>query len=141
MSSLNKVTLFGRLGADPDIRHTNDGRPIANMRIATSETWKDKNSGEKKEKTEWHTVVAFQEGLVKVIENYVKKGDQIYIEGQLQTRKWEDKEGNDRYTTEVVLPAFGGKVVLLGGSKGEASSGGRKAASSENTTTEEEVPW
>ncbi len=138
MSSLNKVQLIGRLGDDPEIRHLNNGDKVVTLSMATSETWKDKDSGEKKEKTEWHRVVSFNQGLIGVLEKFVSKGDQIYVEGQLQTRKWEDKEGNDRYTTEVVLPNFGGKLVLLGGKKGEASSGGRKSASSEDSR---EAPW
>ena len=113
MSSVNKCILVGNLGADPEIRHTQDGRPIANMRIATSESWRDKNSGERKEKTEWHTVVVFSEGLCKVIEQYLRKGSKVYLEGQLQTRKWEDQYGNDRYSTEVVLQGFNAMLVML----------------------------
>ncbi|MGB7205503.1 MAG: single-stranded DNA-binding protein, partial [Anderseniella sp.] len=113
--SLNKVMLIGNLGADPEIRRTQDGRPIANIRIATTETWRDRNSGERKEKTEWHTVVIFSEGLCKVVEQYVKKGSKVYIEGQLQTRKWQDKDGNDRYSTEVVIQNYGGTLVMLDG--------------------------
>ncbi|MGB8289594.1 MAG: single-stranded DNA-binding protein, partial [Rhizobium ruizarguesonis] len=105
--SVNKVILIGNVGADPEIRRTQDGRPIANLRIATSETWRDRNSGERREKTEWHTVVVFNEGLCKVVEQYVKKGAKLYIEGQLQTRKWQDQQGQDRYSTEVVLQGFG----------------------------------
>lgn len=111
--SLNKVMLIGNLGADPEIRKTQDGRSIANLRIATSETWKDKNSGERKEKTEWHTVVCFNDGLVGVIEKYLTKGSKVYIEGSLQTRKWQDKDGNDRYSTEIVLQAFNGTLTML----------------------------
>ena len=99
--SVNKVILIGNLGNDPEIRRTQDGRPIANLSIATSDTWKDKNTGERREKTEWHRVVVFNEGLCRVIENYVKKGSKVYIEGQLQTRKWQDQSGADRYTTEI----------------------------------------
>ena len=113
--SVNKVILIGNLGADPEIRRTNDGRPIANMRIATSETWRDKNTGERREKTEWHTVVVFNEGLCKVVENYVKKGSKVYIEGQLQTRKWQDQNGNDRYSTEVVLQGYNGTLTMRDG--------------------------
>jgi single-strand DNA-binding protein len=111
--SLNKVQLIGNVGADPEIRRTQDGRPIANLRLATSETWRDKESGEKREKTEWHTVVCFNEGLCKVIEQYVSKGDKIYIEGQLQTRKWQDQEGKDRYSTEIVLQNFNSTLTML----------------------------
>jgi single-strand DNA-binding protein len=120
--SVNKVILIGNVGADPEIRRTQDGRPIANLRIATSETWRDKNSGERKEKTEWHTVVVFNEGLCKVVEQYVKKGAKLYIEGALQTRKWQDQNGNDRYSTEVVLQGFGSTLTMLDG-RGEG--GGR----------------
>jgi len=113
--SLNKVQLIGNLCADPEIRHTNDGRPICNMRMATSEHWRDKATGERKEKAEFHTVVIFSEGLCKVVEQYLRKGSKIYVEGQLQTRKWTDKDGNDRYSTEVVLQSFGGTLVMLDG--------------------------
>ena len=111
--SVNKVILIGNLGADPEIKRTQDGRPIANLRIATSETWRDKNSGERREKTEWHRVVIFNEGLCKVAEQYLKKGAKVYLEGQLQTRKWQDQSGNDKYSTEVVLQKFRGELVLL----------------------------
>jgi single-strand DNA-binding protein len=117
--SVNKVILIGNVGADPEIRRTQDGRPIANLRIATSETWRDRNSGERREKTEWHTVVVFNEGLCKVVEQYVKKGAKLYIEGQLQTRKWQDQQGQDRYSTEVVLQGFGSTLTMLDG-RGEA---------------------
>lgn len=117
MSGLNCVQLIGRLGADPEIRRTNDGRPIANFNLATSETWRDKSSGERKERTEWHRVVIFNEALTKIAEQYLKKGDQVYIQGSLATRKWE-KDGVERYSTEVVLKAFDSKIVLLGGKGG-----------------------
>ncbi len=113
--SVNKVILIGNVGADPEIRRTQDGRPIANLRIATSETWRDRNSGERKEKTEWHQVVVFNEGLCKVVEQYVKKGAKLYIEGALQTRKWQDQNGNDRYSTEVVLQGFNSTLTMLDG--------------------------
>ncbi|MBV2187551.1 MAG: single-stranded DNA-binding protein [Rhizobium sp.] len=124
--SVNKVILIGNLGADPEIRRTQDGRPIANLRIATSESWRDKNTGERKEKTEWHTVVIFNEGLCKVAEQYLKKGSTVYVEGQLQTRKWQDQSGQDRYSTEVVLQGFNGNLTMLGGrgDGGGASRGG-----------------
>ncbi|WP_165920020.1 single-stranded DNA-binding protein [Agrobacterium tumefaciens] len=125
--SVNKVILIGNVGADPEIRRTQDGRPIANLRIATSETWRDRNSGERKEKTEWHTVVVFNEGLCKVVEQYVKKGAKLYIEGQLQTRKWQDQAGNDRYSTEIVLQGFNSTLTMLDGrgeGGGAARSGG-----------------
>ena len=121
--SVNKVILVGNLGADPDIRRTQDGRPIANLSIATSESWRDKNSGEKRDKTEWHRVVIFSEGLCKVAENYLRKGAKVYIEGQLQTRKWQDQQGNDKYTTEVVLQGFNGTLTMLDG-RGDSSGGG-----------------
>ncbi len=111
--SVNKVILVGNLGQDPEIRRTQDGRPIANFSIATSESWRDKNTGERREKTEWHRVVCFNEGLCKVIEQYVKKGSKVYVEGQLQTRKWQDQNGQDKYTTEVVLQGFNGNLTML----------------------------
>ena len=120
--SVNKVILIGNLGADPEIRRTQDGRPIANLRIATSESWRDKNTGERKEKTEWHRVVIFNEGLCKVVEQYVKKGSKVYIEGALQTRKWQDKDGQDRYSTEVVLQGFNSTLTMLDGRGGGAGS-------------------
>jgi len=123
--SVNKVILVGNIGRDPEIRSTQDGMRIANLSLATSETWRDKASGERKEKTEWHRVAVFNERLVDVIEKYVKKGAKLYIEGQLQTRKWTDKEGQERYTTEVVLGRFNGQLTMLDGrSGGEGFSGG-----------------
>lgn len=113
--SVNKVILVGNLGADPEIRRTQDGRPIANLSIATSETWRDRNSGERREKTEWHRVVIFNEGLCKVAENYLRKGSKVYLEGQLQTRKWQDQSGQDRYSTEVVLQGFNSSLTMLDG--------------------------
>lgn len=110
--SVNKVILIGNLGADPEIRRTQDGRPIANLNIATSETWRDKE-GERKEKTEWHRVVIFTEGLCKVAEQYLKKGAKVYIEGSLQTRKWQDQSGQDKYSTEVVLQGFNSTLTML----------------------------
>ncbi len=122
--SVNKVILLGNVGADPEIRRTQDGRPIANLRIATSESWRDRTSGERKEKTEWHSVVVFNEGLCKVIEQYVKKGAKLYIEGALQTRKWQDQTGNDRYSTEIVLQGFNSTLTMLDG-RGEGGGGNR----------------
>ena len=113
--SVNKVILVGNLGADPEIRRTQDGRPIANLNIATSETWRDRNSGERREKTEWHRVVIFNEGLCKVAEQFLKKGAKVYIEGQLQTRKWQDQNGQDRYSTEIVLQGFNSTLTMLDG--------------------------
>jgi single-strand DNA-binding protein len=126
--SVNKVILVGNLGADPEIRRTQDGRPIANLSIATSESWRDKNSGERKEKTEWHRVVIFNEGLCKVAEQYLKKGAKVYIEGALQTRKWQDKDGKDKYSTEVVLQGFNSTLTMLDGRSG---GGGGSFASDE----------
>ena len=122
--SVNKVILIGNVGADPEIRRTQDGRPIANLRIATSESWRDRNSGERREKTEWHSVVVFNEGLCKVVEQYVKKGAKLYIEGALQTRKWQDQNGNDRYSTEVVLQGFNSTLTMLDGRGGDGGSRG-----------------
>ncbi len=113
--SVNKVILVGNLGADPEIRRTQDGRPIANLRLATTESWRDKNSGERREKTEWHRVVIFSEPLCKIAEQYLKKGAKVYIEGQLQTRKWQDQQGQERYSTEVVLQGFNGTMTMLDG--------------------------
>ena len=118
MSSLNKVQLIGNVGADPEIKSFQNGSRVANLRVATSEKWKDKTTGEAKEKTEWHSVAIFNDGLVGIIERFVKKGSKLYIEGQLQTRKWQDASGNDRYSTEVVLQGFGGSIVLLDGAQG-----------------------
>jgi single-strand DNA-binding protein len=125
--SVNKVILIGNLGADPEIRRTQDGRPVANLRIATSESWRDRNTGERREKTEWHRVVIFNEGLCKIVEQYLKKGSKVYLEGALQTRKWTDKDGNEKYTTEVVLQGFNSSLTMLdgrGGGGGGASEGG-----------------
>ena len=123
--SVNKVILIGNLGADPEIRRTQDGRPIANLRIATSDSWRDKSTGERKEKTEWHRVVIFNENLCKIAEQYLKKGSKVYIEGALQTRKWQDQSGQDRYSTEVVLQGFRGELTLLdrSGTAGGGSGG------------------
>ena len=115
MGSVNKVILVGNVGKDPEIRKTQSGKPVASFSIATSEIWKDKSSGERKEKTEWHKVVCFNDNISKIIEAYVKKGSSVYVEGQLQTRKWTDKDGVDKYSTEVVLQAFNGSLTLLGG--------------------------
>ena len=121
--SLNKVMLIGNLGADPEIRSFQNGGKVANLRIATSETWKDRNTGERQERTEWHTVAIFSEGLVNVVENYLKKGSKVFVEGQLQTRKWQDQQGNDRYSTEVVLRGYNGTLTMLDG-RGEGGGGG-----------------
>lgn len=121
--SVNKVILVGNLGADPEIRRTQDGRPIVNLRIATSESWRDRNSGERRERTEWHRVVIFNEGLAKVAEQYLKKGSKIYLEGQLQTREWEDQQGQKRYTTEVVLQGFNSTLTMLDSPGGRSGAG------------------
>jgi single-strand DNA-binding protein len=123
--SVNKVILVGNLGADPEIRRTQDGRPIANLRLATSDSWRDKTTGERREKTEWHRVVIFNENLCRIAEQYLKKGSKVYIEGALQTRKWQDQSGQDRYSTEVVLQGFRGELTLLdraGSSSSDAGS-------------------
>src|SRR6266576_2285691 len=126
--SVNKVILVGNLGKDPEIRRTQDGRPIANLSVATSESWRDKTTGERKEKTEWHRVVIFNEGLCKVAEQYLKKGAKVYVEGALQTRKWTDQAGVEKYSTEVVIGRFRGELTLLdsrgGGGEGAMSEGG-----------------
>jgi single-strand DNA-binding protein len=122
--SVNKVILIGNLGADPEIRRTQDGRPIANLRLATSESWRDKGTGERREKTEWHRVVIFNENLCKVAEQYLKKGSKVYVEGALQTRKWQDQSGQDRYSTEVVLQNFRGEMTLLDRPGGAGAGGG-----------------
>ncbi len=116
--SVNKVILIGNLGRDPEVRAFQNGGKVCNLRIATSETWKDRNTGERREKTEWHSVAIFSEGLVRVCEQYLRKGSKVYIEGQLQTRKWQDQSGNDRYSTEVVLQGFNGTLVMLDGRSG-----------------------
>ena len=128
--SVNKVILIGNLGADPEIRHTQDGRPICNLRVATSDSWRDKNTGERRERTEWHRVVIFNEGLCKIAEQYLKKGSKVYLEGQLQTRKWQDQSGQDRYSTEVVLQGFNSSLPMLAGRSGGGSGGGDFGGSS-----------
>jgi single-strand DNA-binding protein len=122
--SVNKVILVGNLGKDPEIRRTQDGRPIANLSVATSDTWRDKATGERKEKTEWHRVVIFSEPLCKVVEQYLKKGAKVYIEGALQTRKWTDQSGVEKYSTEVVLQGFNSVLTMLDGRSGGAGGGG-----------------
>ena len=132
MSSLNKVMLIGNLGADPEIRSFSNGGRVANLRIATSESWKDKATGEKKERTEWHTVAIFTEGLVGVVERYLKKGSKVFIEGKLQTRKYQDQSGTDRYSTEVVLQGFGGTLTMLDGAQGGQSGGSNERQGNNN---------
>jgi len=141
--SVNKVILIGNLGADPEIRRTQDGRPIANLRVATSETWRDKATGERREKTEWHRVVIFNEGLCKIVEQYVKKGSKVYLEGSLQTRKWQDKDGQDRYSTEVVLQGFNSQLTMLdkmGGGGDFSSEAGGSDFGSSGPQTRKPVP-
>jgi single-strand DNA-binding protein len=130
--SVNKVILVGNLGKDPEIRRTQDGRPIANLSVATSEQWRDKATGERKEKTEWHRVVIFSEGLAKVAEQYLKKGAKVYIEGQLQTRKWTDQAGVEKYSTEVVLQGFNSNLTMLDGRGGSGAGGGGFSDESSN---------
>jgi len=125
--SVNKVILIGNVGKDPEIRTFGNGGKVANFSIATSESWKDKNSGERKEKTDWHNIAVFNDGLVGVIERYVKKGSKLYIEGKLQTRKWQDRDGNDKYTTEVVLQGYGGTLTMLDSRDGQGGGGGRSS--------------
>lgn len=134
--SINKVILVGNLGADPEVRAMQDGREIANLRIATSETWKDKGTGDRKEKTEWHRVVIFNDGLVTVAKNYLRKGSKVYIEGALQTRKWTDKDGQEKYSTEVVLQGFGSNLTMLDGKP----SGGSSYESGDNYSQEPRRP-
>ena len=122
--SVNKVILVGNLGRDPEVRNFPNGGKVCNLRIATSENWKDRNTGERREKTEWHSVAIFNEGLVRVAEQYLRKGSKVYIEGQLQTRKWQDQSGNDRYSTEVVLQGFGSTLTMLDGRGESVGSGG-----------------
>ena len=133
--SVNKVILIGNLGADPEVRRMQDGRPVVNLRVATSESWRDKATGERKEKTEWHRVVIFNEGLAKIAEQYLKKGSKIYLEGALQTRKWTDQQGVEKYSTEVVLQGFNSALTMLdraggGGGGDDFSTGGDDFGSS-----------
>jgi single-strand DNA-binding protein len=138
--SVNKVILVGNLGADPEVRRTQDGRPIVNLRVATSETWRDKNSGERREKTEWHRVVIFSEGLAKIAEQYLKKGSKVYLEGALQTRKWQDKDGQDRYSTEVVLQGFNSALTMLDRAGGGAGADNGDFGSAGPTASRERRP-
>ena len=122
--SVNKVILVGNLGADPEVKSFQNGGKVVNLRIATSESWRDRNTGERKDRTEWHSVAIFNENLAKIAEQYLKKGSTVYIEGQLETRKWQDQSGQDRYTTEIVLRQFRGELTLLGGRDGGSGGGG-----------------
>jgi single-strand DNA-binding protein len=140
--SVNRVILVGNLGKDPELRTTQDGREIASFSLATSESWKDKSSGERKERTEWHKVVIFSEGLVKIAKGYLKKGAKVYLEGQLQTRKWTDKDDQERYSTEVVLQGFGSTLTMLDGAKsgGDSQPSQRQAPTSE-LLDDSEIPF
>ncbi len=129
--SVNKVILIGNLGRDPEVRSLNDGSSVVNLSLATSESWKDKTTGERKEKTEWHRVVIFNENLIKVAQNYLKKGSKIYVEGQLQTRKWTDQSGQDKYSTEIVLQRYRGELTMLDSKEKEAPK----------ETQDEQIPW
>lgn len=144
--SLNKVMLIGRLGQDPEVRSTQDGRSLCTFSIATSESWNDKSTGEKKEKTEWHRVVVFNEGLVNIIQQYVKKGSNVFIEGQLQTRKWEDKDGIEKYTTEVVLQGFNSTFKMLdsknsGSSENFSQDGSVEKVESFDSDIDDDIPF
>ena len=138
--SVNKVILIGNLGKDPEIRRTQDGRPIANLRIATSDSWRDKTTGEKREKTEWHSVVIFNENLCKIAEQYLKKGSKVFIEGSLQTRKWQGQDGQDRYSTEVVLQGFNGNLTMLDGRSSGAGAGMQENGQSDYGDSAGEAP-
>lgn len=144
--SVNKVILIGNLGADPEVRTLGSGGKVVNLRIATSESWKDKGSGDRREKTEWHSVVIFNEGLAKVAEAYCRKGSKVYIEGQLQTRKWQDQSGNDRYSTEIVLQNYRGELTLLDSPSGDRGNGGGSAPQTRgrpsfNDDLDDDVPF
>ena len=138
--SINKVILVGNLGADPEIRQTKDGRPIANLSVATGESWKDKNTGEKREKTEWHRVVIFNEGLAKIAEQYLRKGSKVYLEGQLQTRKWQDQNGQDKYSTEVVLQGYNGNLTMLDSRQGGGDFAGSSTGSIGSGGVDDSLP-
>ena len=148
--SLNKVLLIGRLGADPEIKQMVNGKSVARLSLATSQTWKDKNTGEKKEKTEWHRIVVFNEGLVNVVQQYLKKGAQVYIEGQLSTRKWKDEQtGQDKYSTEIVLQGYSSTLTMLGGTNQNNASGSSQIKNNDldqtnqqnNSDLDDEIPF
>lgn len=142
--SVNKVILVGRLTRDPEIRSLNNGDRVGNLRIATSETWRDKSSGERQEKSEFHSVVVFNENIVKVAENYLKKGSTVYVEGSLQTRKWSDQQGVEKYSTEIVLQKFGGVLTMLGGkpdSQGEAREASDRADPAPQYDLSDDIPF
>ena len=138
--SLNKVLLIGRLGADPEIKQMVNGKSVARLSLATSQSWKDKNTGEKKEKTEWHRIVVFNEGLVNVVQQYLKKGAQIYVEGQLSTRKWKDeKSGQDKYSTEILIQGYNSSLTMLGGGSGGIQNDNTSQAISKNSDDKSQV--
>ena len=138
--SLNKVLLIGRLGADPEIKQMVNGKNVARLSLATSQTWKDKNTGEKKEKTEWHRIVVFNEGLVNVVQQYLKKGAQIYVEGQLSTRKWKDEQsGQDKYSTEIIIQGYNSSLTMLGGGSGGIQNDNTSQAISKNSDDKSQV--
>ena len=145
--SLNKVLLIGRLGADPEIKQMVNGKSVARLSLATSQTWKDKNSGEKKEKTEWHRIVVFNEGLVNVVQQYLKKGAQIYVEGQITTRKWKDEQsGQDKYSTEIIIQGYNSSLTMLGGGGGTANTGiqndpSAKISKNDQDDLDDEIPF
>ena len=148
--SLNKVLLIGRLGADPEIKQMVNGKSVARLSLATSQTWKDKNTGERKEKTEWHRIVVFNEGLVNVVQQYLKKGAQVYIEGQLSTRKWKDEQsGQDKYSTEIILQGYNSTLTMLGGSSANNLSSSSSSKNNEfdqtnqqnNSDLDDEIPF
>ena len=139
--SLNKVTLIGLVGKDPAIRNMNNGKEMATFSLATSESWKDKQTGDKKESTQWHNIVIYNEGLVRVVKSYVKKGSKLYIEGALQTRKWQDNNGDDRYTTEVVLQGFNGSLIMLDGKSGGNGGGSQPVEYGEHPNDDDEIPF
>jgi len=145
--SVNKVILVGNLGKDPEVRRMTSGEPVVNLSLATSESWRDKSSGERKEKTEWHRVVIFNKNLAEVAEKYLRKGAKVYVEGQLQTRKWTDKDGAEKYSTEVVLQNFRGELTMLDGRNGGAEGGGGGRGASESPASfqrdemDDEIPF
>ena len=146
--SLNKVLLIGRLGADPEIKQMVNGKNVARLSLATSQSWKDKNTGEKKEKTEWHRVVVFNEGLVNVVQQYLKKGAQVYIEGQISTRKWKDEQsGQDKYSTEIVIQGYNSSLTMLGGGGGISNNTSQQTTNKEETSQapqndlDDEIPF
>ena len=138
--SLNKVLLIGRIGADPEIKQMVNGKNVARLSLATSQTWKDKNTGEKKEKTEWHRIVVFNEGLVNVVQQYLKKGAQVYVEGQLSTRKWKDEQlGQDKYSTEIIIQGYNSSLTMLGGGSGGIQNDNTSQAISKNSDDKSQV--